>query len=128
MGLLKNFGTPRKFFGVYTAGVTDELIRQLIDFGGLGGFAGFLVWQFLQMQKRLDNLVEKFQEQVREISEDHDTRVERMRARYDVVIADIRADCSTTINKLQDEVKQAQRDLLARERESLYSLRTSDDE
>ena len=80
------------------------------------------------MQKRLDTLVEKFQEQVREISEDHDTRVETMRARYDVVIADIRADCSATINKLQDEVKQAQRDLLARERESLYSLRTSDDE
>jgi len=108
--------------------MTDELIRQLIDFGGLGGFAGFLVWQFLQMQKRLDNLVERFQDQVKEISEDHDQRVEKMRGRYDVVIADIRADCSKTINKLQDEVKQAQRELLARERESLYNFRTTDNE
>lgn len=108
--------------------MTDELIRQLIDFGGLGGFAGFLVWQFLQMQKRLDILVEKFQEQVKEISEDHDARVEKMRARYDIVISDIRSDCASTVNKLQDEVKNAQRELLNRERESLFNLKITDND
>ena len=108
--------------------MTDELIRQLIDFGGLGGFAGFLVWQFLQMQRRLDTLVEKFQEQVKEISDDHDTRVEKMRARYDIVIADIRTDCAATVERLQGEVKEAQRELLNRERQSLINLRVGDDE
>ena len=72
--------------------MTDQLISQLVDFGALGLFSGFLVYQFIQMQKRLDSLVEGFQEQVNAIGEDFDNRVEAMRARYDVVIADIRRD------------------------------------
>ena len=106
--------------------MTDQLISQLVDFGALGLFSGFLVYQFIQMQKRLDNLVERFQEQVNAIGEDFDKRVEDMRARYDVVITDIRRDCRENEARLQNEVKEAQRELLARERQSLANIKIGD--
>lgn len=106
--------------------MTDQLISQLVDFGALGLFSGFLVYQFIQMQKRLDNLVERFQEQVNAIGEDFDKRVEDMRTRYDVVIADIRSDCRENEARLQNEVKEAQRELLARERQSLANIKIGD--
>lgn len=107
--------------------MTDELIRQLIDFGGLGGFAAFLVWQFLQMQRRLDSLVDKFQEQVNSLSDNFDTRIEKIRIRYDKVISDIREECSNEKKYLQNELKEVQRDLLTRERESVLKLELEQD-
>ena len=103
--------------------MTDQLISQLVDFGALGLFSGFLVYQFLQMQKRLDNLVERFQEQVTNIGEDFDNRVEAMRQRYDIVIGDIRKDCRENETRLLNDLRIAQRELLDRERQSLASLK-----
>jgi hypothetical protein len=34
--------------------VPDDLIPHLLDFGALGLFAGFLIWQYVTQQKRLD--------------------------------------------------------------------------
>jgi len=72
----------------------DALISQLLDFGALGIFAGFLIWQHLGMQKRLDALVERFQGQLDKINADYDGRIEVMRERYDVVIGGIRSEAS----------------------------------
>ena len=77
--------------------MSDSLISQLFDFGALGAFAGFLIWQHLGMQKRLDTLtekfqvqmntlVDKFQSQLKEIEDRHEGRIEVMRERYDDVI------------------------------------------
>ena len=106
--------------------MTDQLISQLVDFGALGLFSGFLVYQFIQMQKRLDSLVEGFQEQVNAIGEDFDNRVEAMRARYDVVIADIRRDARENEARLQEELRLVQRELLDRERQSLANFRLNE--
>jgi hypothetical protein len=95
----------------------DDIFSQLFDFGALGLFAGFLIWQHLGMQKRLDLMVQKFQEQLREIESKHEERVEIMRGRYDVVIDKVRAEgaeqlreCLTTrdelITKLGDQVEE----------------------
>jgi hypothetical protein len=70
----------------------DDIFSQLFDFGALGLFAGFLIWQHLGMQKRLDLMVQKFQEQLREIESKHEERVEVMRERYDIVINKVRAE------------------------------------
>jgi hypothetical protein len=70
--------------------MSEEIFAQLFDFGALGLFAGFLIWQHLGMQKRLDAVVERFQEQLREIEAQHEARVEVMRERYDLVIDKIR--------------------------------------
>ena len=89
----------------------DNLLSQLFDFGALGVFAGFLIWQHLGMQKRLDTMVEKFQNQLREIERSHEERVEIMRERYDVVINKVRAEgaaalkeCMAAKNDLRDHL------------------------
>lgn len=66
------------------------LVEQLLDFGALGIFAGFLIWQFVGLQKRLDKLVADFQSQLKEINDDYDDRIDKMRERYDGVIKQAR--------------------------------------
>jgi hypothetical protein len=66
------------------------LVDSLLADGHLGVFAAFLVYQFVMMQKRLDKLVEGFQEQLDDIRKEYDTRSEAMRDRYDRVIKEYR--------------------------------------
>ena len=61
--------------------MTDSMISQLLDFGALGIFAGFLIWQHLGMQKRLDKLIESFASQIKDIDGGYDERIEKMRER-----------------------------------------------
>jgi hypothetical protein len=68
----------------------EAMLDQLLDDGHLGIFAAFLIFQFFTMQKRLDKLVDGFQEQIDEIRKDYDARTERMRERYDRVITEYR--------------------------------------
>jgi len=68
----------------------QPLIDTLLGGGHLGLFAAFLVYQFMTMQKRLDKLVEGFQEQLDEIRKEYDGRSEKMRERYDRVIKEYR--------------------------------------
>ena len=70
----------------------QALIDQLLAGGHLGLFAAFLVWQHINMQKRLDNLVQSFQGQLKEITDDYDERIVAMRERYDAVIREARDD------------------------------------
>jgi DNA anti-recombination protein RmuC len=72
--------------------MSDALLTQLFDFGALGIFASFLIWQYVGMQKRLDAMVTRFQEQLDKINADYDERIEGMRIRYDTVIERIRAE------------------------------------
>jgi hypothetical protein len=68
----------------------EALVDSLLADGHLGVFAAFLVYQFVMMQKRLDKLVEGFQEQLDDIRKEYDTRSESMRDRYDRVIKEYR--------------------------------------
>ena len=68
----------------------EALVDSLLADGHLGVFAAFLMYQFFMMQKRLDKLVDGFQEQLDEISKDYDSRTEKMRERYDRVISEYR--------------------------------------
>tara|TARA_Y100001937_G_scaffold11738_3_gene14602 strand:+ start:6543 stop:6851 length:309 start_codon:yes stop_codon:yes gene_type:complete len=68
----------------------EALIDSLLADGHLGIFAAFLVYQFMTMQKRLDKLVEGFQEQLDDIRRDYDERTDKMRERYDRVIQEYR--------------------------------------
>ena len=91
--------------------MTDELIAQLVDAGGIGLLAGFLIWQHIGMQKRLDGLVASFQEQVDKINVSYDDRIEKMRERYDVVISGIRAECKEDIDRMTDQRDSIQAEL-----------------
>ena len=68
----------------------EALIDSLLADGHLGIFAAFLIYQFVTMQKRLDKLVEGFQEQLDDIRKEYDERSEKMRERYDRVIKEYR--------------------------------------
>jgi len=68
----------------------EALVDSLLADGHLGVFAAFLVYQFFTMQKRLDKLVDGFQEQLDEIRKDYDDRTDKMRERYDRVINEYR--------------------------------------
>ena len=69
----------------------EALVDTLLSGGHLGVFAAFLVYQFMAMQKRLDKLVEGFQEQLDVIRKEYDGRSEKMRERYDRVIDEYRS-------------------------------------
>lgn len=86
--------------------MTDGLIAELLDFGALGIFAGFLIWQHLGMQKRLDSLVDRFQSQLDKINSDYDGRIDAMRERYDAVIREAREEASIE-KELSNKLDQA---------------------
>ena len=91
--------------------MTDDLLAQLVDAGGIGLLAGFLIWQHIGMQKRLDGLVASFQEQVAKINTSYDERIELMRSRYDAVIESIRTDCKEDIDRITDQRDSIQAEL-----------------
>jgi DNA anti-recombination protein RmuC len=74
--------------------VEEALLNTLTDYGALGLFAGFLIYLYLGMQKRMDSLVEKFQDQLDKINTNYDDRIEKMRERYEVVITGLRTEAS----------------------------------
>jgi len=68
------------------------LFEALLEYGSMGLFAAFLVWQHLSMQKRFDKLVERFQTQLEGIQEKSDAAEDKLRVRYDSVIATYQED------------------------------------
>ena len=91
-----------------------EMIDILISNGSLGVFAGFLVWLYTNMQKRMDSLVDKFGEQIRE-----------SRAEYKADNADIRARYDVVIQQINQEKSVAERDILSNIESLKDSMQTS---
>jgi len=90
--------------------VSDAVLSTLTDYGALGIMVLFLIWQHLGMQKRLDALVESFRQDSEAMNTSFDSRVETIRAKYEVVIEGIRREC----REAEDKVA-AQRDSLQSE-------------
>ena len=67
-------------------GTIMPLFDILLNHGSLGIFAAFLIWLYTNMQKRMDELVDKFQGQLEEIRKDQKADQEALRVRYDDVI------------------------------------------
>ena len=84
----------------------------LLEYGSLGLFAAFLVWQHLSMQKRFDALVDKFQTQLEKMRGEQKDDIEEMRERYDKVISSyndertqIRMNLGEKIGKVADQIQ-----------------------
>jgi hypothetical protein len=67
--------------------VMGSMIEMLLNHGSLGIFAAFLVWLYTSMQKRMDELIDRFQGQLDEMSKIHKDDQEILRRRYDEVIS-----------------------------------------
>jgi hypothetical protein len=70
----------------------QQVIDQLLAGGHLGLFAAFLVWNYTAIKTRLDTLVTSFQTQLKDITDDYDDRILKMRERYDLVIREAREE------------------------------------
>lgn len=69
-----------------------DISTQLLDFGALGLFAGFLIWLNARMQKRLDETVERFQHTLENQEVAHSAAEELIRTRYDNLLAQYNAE------------------------------------
>jgi DNA anti-recombination protein RmuC len=83
----------------------EALVDSLLADGHLGVFAAFLVYQFVTMQKRMDALVENFQKQLKEINEDYDDRVDKMRERLMAMSAHKVTDIKAAVVSVEDQVE-----------------------
>lgn len=91
----------------------SSIFNVLFEYGSLGIFAGFLVWQHLSMQKRIDSLIEKFQDQLDKIQKTSQENEEKLRTRYDAVITTyqeektiLKADVVAKIETVQSKVNE----------------------
>lgn len=78
----------------------------LLEYGSLGLFAAFLVWQHLSMQKRFDALVDKFQTQLEKLRGEQKDDIEEMRERYDKVIASYNDERTAIRVNLAEKISQ----------------------
>jgi len=80
----------------------------LLEYGSLGLFAAFLVWQHLSMQKRFDALVDKFQTQLEKLRGEQKDDIEEMRERYDKVIASYNDERTAIRVNLAEKISQVE--------------------
>jgi ElaB/YqjD/DUF883 family membrane-anchored ribosome-binding protein len=85
----------------------DSLYTGLLDYGSLGLFLIFMLWQHLSMQKRFDSLVESFQKQLAGIQDKSEAQEDKLRERYDSVIRQYQEDAVTFREGVAGEVKEA---------------------
>ena len=84
-----------------------EITQALLEYGSMGIFAGFLVWQHLSMQKRLDALVQRFQTQLDQLQNKKEEREASLRERYDTVISTLQEEKSSFRVDMENQIKLA---------------------
>ena len=84
----------------------DSIYTYLLEFGSMGIFAAFLVWQHLSMQKRFDRLVDKFQEQLEKIRIESKVEVADIRGRYEVILQNYNEERAEIRVSLSGEMKE----------------------
>tara|TARA_R100000458_G_C8274243_1_gene249164 strand:- start:887 stop:1321 length:435 start_codon:yes stop_codon:yes gene_type:complete len=90
----------------------DDITTILLEQGSLGLFAAFLIYQFFQMNKRLDQRNENFMSQLDKIKESNKEEINQLRDRYDAVInsynderTQIRINLAEKITKVENKIE-----------------------
>jgi len=90
----------------------DDISTILLEQGSLGLFAAFLIYQFFQMNKRLDQRNENFMSQLDKIKESNKEEINQLRDRYDAVISSyndertqIRINLAEKITKVEHSIQ-----------------------
>ena len=63
-----------------------EVGNALLDFGALGLFCAFLVYQHITMQKRLERISQDFLASLEKVEAAHSATEEQIRERYDKIL------------------------------------------
>ena len=90
----------------------DDITTILLEQGSLGLFAAFLIYQFFQMNKRLDQRNENFMSQLDKIKESNKEEINQLRDRYDAVInsynderTQIRINLAEKITQVENKIE-----------------------
>ena len=89
----------------------SSLLGALLEYGSMGLFAAFLVWQHLSMQKRFDKLYESFKAQLKDTQEKYEANEDKLRDRYDVVIRQYQDDKTTFRVNVAEQIASAMRNI-----------------
>mgnify|MGYP003652270324 FL=1 len=85
----------------------DSVLTGMLDYGALGLFVIFMVYQHMSMQKRFDSLVANFQLKLDGIQDKAEAAEDKLRERYDTVINQYQQDAITFREGVAGEVKEA---------------------
>ncbi|QDP63939.1 MAG: hypothetical protein Unbinned3992contig1000_53 [Prokaryotic dsDNA virus sp.] len=87
---------------------SQEILQMVADFGALGLASGAIFWIFLKTSRRLDELTDSFQAQIREMQEDCNKRESEVRDRFDAVVRkydEERLQWTTRLDSIEKEVQ-----------------------
>lgn len=88
----------------------ESVGTALLEYGAMGIFAAFLVWQHLSMQKRSDAMIEKFQKQIDDIMKAHSAELEKIREKYEQVIEKHQQNYEQIRVLIADKIAEVDRD------------------
>lgn len=87
---------------------SNQILQMLADFGALGLASGAIFWLYLKMAKRMDDLTDSFQVQLREQMEDCNRREQATRDRFMDVVRkydEERLQWVTRLDSIEKEVQ-----------------------
>ena len=82
-----------------------ELIGLLTEAGPLAAFAVWMAIQNKQAGVKHDELVEKFQAQIRELDEKRETDEEKLRDRYDAVLRQYESERKEMLERIAESIQ-----------------------
>lgn len=94
----------------------EQMITELLNYGSLGLFAVFLVWQYIEQKRQLREMLTGFQTKLDEMRDQSDTREGKLRKRYDDVIASITKEKSEIQMSLLTKVSELEKSVEAVDR------------
>lgn len=84
----------------------DMLLGGLADYGMAGLFLMFMVWNYLQNQKRMDDMSDKFIENLDKLRKENKDNEEHIRVRYDKVIQVYQSDKDSLLTDFKETIKE----------------------
>lgn len=103
-----------------------QLLNVLSDFGALGLASGAIFWLYVKSAKRQEEMVERFQEQLREQADECNKREADVRDRYDAVVRKYDEERLQTLQQLStklDSLEKEVKDMEAAVKEGLGEMR-----
>lgn len=99
----------------------ESMAEILLEYGSLGIFLAFMVYQHQSMQKRMDSLQDKFLQNLSDLQAKAEEKELALRARYDGVINQYQDDKSVFRDNVAGQVQEVKRKLI-KTNESILQL------
>lgn len=100
-----------------------QMLQMIADFGALGLASGAIFWLYIKMAKRLDDLTDSFQKQLREQMDDCNRREQATRDRFMDVIKKYDEERLQWVTRM-DAIEKETQDIESLIKEGLGEMRT----